>query len=230
MASDALLAEVGARRQHVVLSNDDCGYIALHSGTAENVGPAILDDDVADLRRELADFTEALKPVEKLFADANTNTDANAFAGYVAGIQNRGWVDMLTLHLAAALWGRRILAVQDGQHPVVCIAPPTQNGKRGAAEKKPWAVVHSVTGHFSGIVAGDDAMAKLQAMVKLAYLDPGALQMLPIPPATGDDDEESALAKVSTGDDNRVFCPVDSCYQSVRGQSGGLKRASMQCT
>ena len=221
VASDALLAEVGARRR-VVLSNDDCGYIALHSGTAENVGPAILDDDVADLRRELADFTEALKPVENLFADADT------FADYVAGIRNRGWVDALTLHLAAALWGRRILVVQDGQHPVVCIAPPTQNGKRGAAEKKPWAVVHSTTGHFSGIVAGDDAMAKLQAMAKPAYLDPGALQTLPIPPATGDDDEESALAKVSTGDDKRVFCPVDSCYQSVRGQSGGLKRASMR--
>ena len=221
VASDALLAEVGARRR-VVLSNDDCGYIALHSGTAENVGPAILDDDVADLRRELADFTEALKPVENLFADADT------FADYVAGIRNRGWVDALTLHLAAALWGRRILVVQDGQHPVVCIAPPTQNGKRGAAEKKPWAVVHSATGHFSGIVAGDDAMAKLQAMAKPAYLDPGALQTLPIPPATGDDDEESALAKVSTGDDKRVFCPVDSCYQSVRGQSGGLKRASMR--
>ena len=167
VASDALLAEIGARRR-VVLSNDDCEYIALHSGTAENVGPAILDDDVADLRRELADFTEALKPVEKLFADADT------FAGYVAGIRNRGWVDALTLHLAAALWGRRILVVQDGQHPVVCIAPPTQNGKRGAAEKKPWAVVHSATGHFSGIVAGDDAMAKLQAMAKPAYLDPGA--------------------------------------------------------
>ena len=221
VASDALLAEIGARRR-VVLSNDDCGYIALHSGTAENVGPAILDDDVADLRRELADFTEALKPVENLFADADT------FADYVAGIRNRGWVDALTLHLAAALWGRRILVVQDGQHPVVCIAPPTQNGKRGAAEKKPWAVVHSATGHFSGIVAGDDAMAKLQAMAKPAYLDPGALQTLPIPPATGDDDEESALAKVSTGDDKRVFCPVDSCYQSVRGQSGGLKRASMR--
>ena len=221
VASDALLAEAGARRR-VVLSNDDCGYIAMHSGTAENVGPAILDDDVADLRRELADFTEALKPVENLFADADT------FADYVAGIRNRGWVDALTLHLAAALWGRRILVVQDGQHPVVCIAPPTQNGKRGAAEKKPWAVVHSATGHFSGIVAGDDAMAKLQAMAKPAYLDPGALQTLPIPPATGDDDEESALAKVSTGDDKRVFCPVDSCYQSVRGQSGGLKRASMR--
>ena len=71
-------------------------------------------------------------------------------------------------------------------------------------------------------------MVKLQAMAKPAYLDPGALQTLPIPPATGDDDEESALAKVSTGDDKRVFCPVDSCYQSVRGQSGGLKRASMR--
>ena len=105
VASDALLAEVGARRR-VVLSNDDCGYIALHSGTAENVGPAILDDDVADLRRELADFTEALKPVENLFADADT------FADYVAGIRNRGWVDALTLHLAAALWGRRILVVR----------------------------------------------------------------------------------------------------------------------
>ena len=145
VASDALLAEIGARRR-VVLSNDDCGYIALHSGTAENVGPAILDDDVADLRRELADFTEALKPVEKLFADADT------FAGYVAGIRNRGWVDALTLHLAAALWGRRILVVQDGQHPVVCIAPPTQNGKRGAAEKKPWA--HFSLINFSRLCVG----------------------------------------------------------------------------
>ena len=52
--------------------------------------------------------------------------------------------------------------------------------------------------------------------------------LLPIPPATSDDDEESALVKVSTGDDSRVFCPVDSCYQSVRGQSRGLKRASMR--
>ena len=43
VASDALLAEVGARRR-VVLSNDDCGYVALHSGVTETVGLAILDE------------------------------------------------------------------------------------------------------------------------------------------------------------------------------------------
>ena len=176
VASDTLLAEVGAWWR-MVLSNNNCGYIALHSGTVENVGPAILDDDVVDLHRELVDFTEALKPVEKLFTGADT------FTGYIAGIRNHSWVATLTLHLAAALWGRRNLVVQC-QHPVVCIALPTQNGKRGAAEKKPWAVVHSATGHFSGIMAGDNAMVKLQAMVKPAYLDPGVLQMLPILPAT----------------------------------------------
>ena len=64
-------------------------------------------------KKKSADFTEALKPVENLFADADT------FADYVAGIRNRGWVDALTLHLAAALWGRRILVVQDKSFKVL---------------------------------------------------------------------------------------------------------------
>eukprot|EP00754_Rhynchopus_humris_P016978 Rhum_TRINITY_DN14540_c0_g2::Rhum_TRINITY_DN14540_c0_g2_i1::g.96318::m.96318 len=127
-AVDALLAEVGATRRAVV-SNDDCGYVALHGGTEDSVA-VVSDDNVTELREELATFTATRRPVAGLFPSED------AFSAYVDDIRDRGWMDALTLHLAAALWRHRIVVVQGGEHPVVCISPPAASCAATPADRK----------------------------------------------------------------------------------------------
>ena len=216
---DALLASVGARRRAVV-SNDDCGWLALFGGRRA-VALQLSEDAVTEYRRALADFARSKPQIAKLFP---SSAERDAYADDVA---DRRWMDALTLHLAAAQLERRIIVVQEGPCPVVVIdppgAPPSVTLNMAAS-----VIVHKAS-HFDGVVADDNAVMKLLAQARPGFLSPDPARMFALPvavaPATAGPD--TRLKDVLTAEGGKLYCPVDSCGHSLRSKGAPFSKGGL---
>ena len=162
---DTLLARFGVLRRPV-LSDDDCGFIAIESGIKTK--PA--EVEVPLVREEVAGYLERTSQLHGLFASVE------AREAFVAGLRGRAWMNALTLHLLATSRERRIVVVQTGKEPLVVVEPAAPRSK--LAKFPVSVVVHSGT-HYDGVVGSAAAMKKLADAAVPVFLDPSALTALP---------------------------------------------------